>query len=95
MCVVRKEEGKEEAINRRGTRCPVEEVFFSQGRVLGKSGLGAKKSPSMGPTRDLGGDGAWSVLIESFSHSQRSQRWSVREASGCLDHLGTAEDSGI
>jgi hypothetical protein len=43
MCVVRKKRGKEEAINRRGVRCPVEEVFFLPRRVLGKSGLGAKK----------------------------------------------------
>jgi hypothetical protein len=48
MCEVRKEEGKKEVINRRGVRCPVEEVFFSQRGSLGKSGFRCEKSPSMG-----------------------------------------------
>jgi hypothetical protein len=48
MCVVRKEEGKEEAINRRGVRCPVEEVFFLPSEGPGQKRVRCEKSPSMG-----------------------------------------------
>lgn len=49
MCVVRKEEGKEEAINRRGARCPVEEVFFLPREGPEQKRVRCEKKPLDGP----------------------------------------------